>query len=187
MKKMLFLIAIVVATTGSLLATHGLASAKQPEPIISVSAVEQVDAGQRHAVAAYLIDPLGNPIYDAEVDFTFEVEFLNVTSAVEIGSAITDETGLALLEFSPTVEGVNLITASFHGNEVFAEAFATTELSVISNGRLYKELPPYRVPGANMWLTAGLIATVWLIFIGSLGLVGWANIRTRGEQGGSNA
>jgi hypothetical protein len=157
------------------------ASAQQPTPIVHIGIEESALPGEIIAVSAYLVDPLGNPIYDAEIHFTYAVEFLNTEDSVEIGTAITDDTGLALLTWEPRSEGETNITALFAGNDVFAPASSVGTLEVLPGQQLYRELPPYRIPGANVWLTTGLIATVWIIFIGSLALVGWANFKTRNE------
>lgn len=175
--------AVIVAVVSVMLGTSStwmsVVSAQQPVPILSLGFEETATPGQTIAVSAYLVDPLGSPIYDAELHFAYDVEFLNVTDSVEIGSATTDDTGLALLTWEPRSEGALNITATFDGNEVFAPTVGAETLQVLPGEQLYRELPPYRIPGANVWLTTGLITTVWIIFIGSLALVGWANFKTR--------
>ena len=126
-----------------------------------------------------------SPIYDAEVIFTLEVEFLNVTDNVDLGTAVTDDNGLALIEYEPRIEGANNITATFAGNDVFTSAASVGQLEVESGGQLYREYRPYRIPGANVWMTTAVLTTVWIVFIASLGLIGWANFSIRREQGGS--
>jgi hypothetical protein len=157
------------------------ASAQQPAPVVHIGLEESALPGEIIAVSAYLVDPIGNPIYDAEIHFTYAVEFLNTEDSVEIGTAVTDDTGLALLTWEPRSEGEINITASFEGNDVFTPASSIGTLEVLPGTQLYRELPPYRIPGANVWLTTGLITTVWIIFIGALALVGWANFKTRNE------
>jgi hypothetical protein len=171
-----FAVIVLLAMTSTWFST---ASAQQPVPIISLGFEESVVPGQTIAVSAYLVDPLGSPIYNAPISFGYDIEFLNVSDSVDIGTAVTDETGLALLTWEPRSEGSINITATFEGNEVFAPATGASPLEVLPGGQLYRELPPYRIPGANVWLTTGLITTVWVIFIGSLALVGWANFKTR--------
>lgn len=169
-------VALLLAVTSTWLS---VASAQQPVPTISLGFEETAVPGQTIAVSAYLVDPLGSPIYDVEISFGYDVEFLNVSDSVDIGTAITDETGLALLTWEPRSEGAINVTATFAGNEVFAPVAGSGFLEVLPGQQLYRELPPYRIPGANVWLTTGLITTIWIIFIGSLALVGWANFKTR--------
>ena len=184
-KQLLTVLAVTVALTG-LQGWSSTASAQQPVPNVNLGFEPSALPGETIAVSAYLTDPLGNPIYDAEIEFHYDVEFMNVTDSVEIGTAITNDTGLALLTWQPRSNGENHIVASFAGNDVFAAASDTRILEVLPGEQLYRELPPYRIPGANMWLTSGLIATVWLIFIFSLALVGWANLKTRNEPHSGN-
>ncbi len=182
----LFLIAGLLAVTAALwLIGPSTASAQQPEPHITIGFQEEATAGEKIAVAAYLQDPVGNPIYDAEVSFTLDVEFLNVADNLELGTAVTNEEGLALIEYEPRIEGANNITATFAGDDVFTPAAAVGQLDVASGGQLYREFRPYRIPGANVWMTTAVIATVWVVFIVSLGLIGWANYRVRSERSGS--
>ena len=179
-KQLLSALAIAVVLTG-VMGWSSIASAQQPVPSINLGFEQSALPGETIAVSAYLTDPLGNPIYDAEIAFHYDVEFMNVSDSVEIGTAITDDTGLALVTWQPRSDGENHIVASFAGNDVFTEASDTKILEVLPGEQLYRELPPYRIPGANIWLTSGLITTVWGIFIFSLALVGWANLKTRNE------
>lgn len=192
--KRLLGVLVIASLLASALNWSSTAAAQQPVPLVHIGLEESALPGEIIAASAYLVDPLGNPVYDAEIHFTYAVEFLNTEDSVEIGTAITDDTGLALLTWEPRSEGEINITASFEGNDVFAPANSVRSLEVLPGEQLYRELPPYRVPGANVWLTTGLIATVWIIFIGSLALVGWANLKTRNEPhpdaqtpGGSDA
>jgi len=186
LRHMLGLIVLVTVLMGAM-GWSAVASAQQPVPSINLGFVESAIPGETITVSAYLTDPLGSPIYDAEIHFSYNVEFMNVSDAVDIGTAITDDTGLALVTWQPRSDGENAIVASFAGNDVFTEAIDTQTLEVLPGPQLYRELPPYRIPGANMWLTTGLITTVWMIFIFSLALVGWANLKTRNAPHNSDA
>ena len=179
-KQLLGALAIAMVLAG-VMGWSSIASAQQPVPSVNLGFEPSALPGETIAVSAYLTDPLGTPIYDAEIEFHYDVEFMNVTDAVEIGTAITDDTGLALLTWQPRSDGENHIVAAFVVNDVFAAASDTQILQVLPGEQLYRELPPYRIPGANIWLTSGLITTVWMIFIFSLALVGWANLKTRNE------
>jgi hypothetical protein len=194
-RNLLSALAIIIAIAG-IAGWSSIASAQQPVPSLNLGFEPTALPGETLAISAYLTDPLGNPIYDAEIEFSYDVEFMNVTDSVEIGSAITDDTGLALVIWHPRSDGDNHIVASFAGDDVFTPANDMQVLEVLPGTQLYRELPPYRIPGANVWLTTGLITTVWVIFIFSLALVGWANLKTRNsphtgstgdQRGGSDA
>lgn len=178
---------LVACVLGVLTGMPSTAAAQQPVPIVNLGFEPFAVAGDEIAVSAYLRDPVGNPVYGAEIRFTYEAKFMNVSGSVEIGTAVTDENGLALVLFEPRTEGESSLRAAFAGNDVFAPGSATGTLSVLPGEQIYRELPPYRIPGADVWLTTGLISTVWLIFVLSLGLVGWANFKSRKDRTGSNA
>ncbi len=178
---------LVACVLGVLTGMPSTAAAQQPVPIVNLGFEPFVVAGEEIAVSAYLRDPIGNPVYGVEIRFTYEAEFMNVSDSVGIGTAVTDENGLALVLFEPRTEGENSLMAAFAGNDIFAPVSATGTLSVLPGEQIYRELPPYRIPGADVWLTTALISTVWLIFVLSLGLVGWANFRSRKDRTGSNA
>ena len=179
-KRLLSALALATLLAGAF-GWSSSAYAQQPVPLVHIGIEESALPGEIIAISAYLVDPLGNPVYDTEIHFSYAVEFLNTEDSVEIGTAITDDTGLALTTWEPRSEGEVNITASFEGNEVFAPATSVGTLKVLPGEQLYRELPPYRIPGANVWLTTALITTVWVIFIGALALVGWANFKTRNE------
>lgn len=185
-RQLLTALALAILLSG-VMSWSSIVSAQQPVPVVNLGFEPIAEPGETVAISAYLTDPSGNPIYDAEINFAYDVEFMNVSDSVAIGTAITDDTGLALLTWEARTEGENNITATFAGNDVFTEAFDMSMLEVLPGSQQYKELPPYRIPGANIWLTAALITTVWVIFIFSLAIVGWANFKSRNEEVGSDA
>lgn len=185
--KFIQALVVGVCLLAALAGSSSRAAAQQPQPILDLGFEPSTIAGKEIVVSAYLYDPIGNPIYDAEINFSYDAEFMNVSNLVEIGTAITDENGLALLLFEPRTEGENNVSAKFAGNDVFASIAVADTLEVLPGGQIYRELSPYRIPGANVWFAAGIITTVWTIFILSLGLVGWANYKARKDRAGSNA
>lgn len=185
--KYLLSIAIVLLLMSVAMGYWSTASAQQSVPTINLGFEPSVVAGENILVSAYLTDPAGSPIYDVEIRFTFDSEFMNVSAPIDIGSAITDETGLALVLFEPRAEGAINVTATFAGTEVFTAATESKTLEVLPGKQIYRELPPYRIPGANVWLITGLISTVWIIFIFSLGFVGWANVKARRDRAAADA
>lgn len=140
-------------------------AADQPEPQVVLGFQSEAQAGETVAVAAYLVDPAGNPISGEEISFSIASTFLNVDGRMEIGTVTTDGDGLALLAYAPRIEGDRVITARFAGNEVFAPARASETLLVTPGPQLHKEFSPLRIPGANIWMAAGVLAVVWGIFL----------------------
>lgn len=162
----------IILLAAGLLAVVGLAwpgpltaSADQPEPQVVLGFQPQAQAGEAIAVAAYLVDPVGNPIMGEEITFTIASTFLNVDGPMEIGSATTDANGLALLPYAPRIGGERVVTARFAGNEVFAPARASEALLVTQGPNLYEEFSPLRIPGANIWMASAVLAVVWGVFL----------------------
>lgn len=179
MKPGFVLKCLVLSAVAAALVQPATVHAQRPEPGITIGFVDEAVAGEPIAVSAYLIDPAGNPIYDAEIDFSVAAEFMNVSTEVEIGIAITDRSGLAVVLFEPRTEGPNTLTASYAGSDVFEAVSDTADLAVTGNGQLYRELPPFRFPGANVWLPTAMLSTIWLVFSIALGLIAWGNYRAR--------
>ncbi len=136
---------------------------------IQLGAREEPLQGEEVGLAAYLIDPSGNPIAGEEVTFTVDDVFLNVAGQVEVGRVKTDETGLAAVVFEPRRAGENLVTASFPGNDVFEGARSTEKLTVASGPQLYRETTPFRIPGANVWMVTTIVGVVWGIYVVAMG------------------
>lgn len=146
---------------------------------------ESARPGEPIEAAAYLVDPSGNPIPDAEVSLTMDTVFMNVPDQVSVGTAVTDERGLARFFYEPRTEGENLATARFTGDEVFAAAKATDELLVAPGPQVYQEVSPLRLPGTNVWMVTGILGAVWGLYAIAVGFM-WMIERAEeeGETGG---
>lgn len=173
-------IAALLIAAGAVLAGSASARAELPVPELEVGFEDEVTAGNMMALAAYLTDPVGNPIAGAEIVFYAETTFMNNTGDAELGRAITNSDGLALLRFEPRIEGERLIIARFAGNEVFAPLQMSETLTVLPGSRLHYEPSPVRVPGANVGMAASVLAAVWAVFVFSL--VGLWRIARIGER-----
>ncbi len=161
-------IAALLIAAGAVLTGSASARAELPVPELEVGFEDEVTAGNMMALAAYLTDPVGNPIAGAEIVFYAETTFMNNTGDAELGRAITNSDGLALLRFEPRIEGARLIIARFAGNEVFAPVQMRETLTVLPGSRLHFEPSPVRVPGANVGMAASVLAAVWAVFVFSL-------------------
>lgn len=172
--------ALLIAAGAVLAGSASDARAELPVPELEVGFEDEVTAGNMMALAAYLTDPAGNPIAGAEIVFYAETTFMNNTGNAELGRAITNSDGLALLRFEPRIEGERLIIARFAGNEVFAPLQMSETLTVLAGSRLHYEPSPVRVPGANVGMAASVLAAVWAVFVFSL--VGLWRIARIGER-----
>lgn len=140
------------------------AGAAQPVPQLVPGFQPQAPTGSRLVVAAYLIDPVGNPISGQAVTFSSDAEFMNTLGNIQIGQAVTDDTGLASFVYIPKSVGAHTITARFAGNAVFAPVAASSPLQVTEGEATYQEEQPFRIPGANVNLVALILTTVWGLY-----------------------
>lgn len=121
--------------------------------------------GQEMTVQARLTDIAGAAVVGAEVVFQRDVIFQNTSGKLELGQAITDEQGWAALPFLPRSEGQMVITAQFGGNNLYGPASASDTASIETGPQLYVEEAGVRVPGLSVALLAGLLGTVWGIYM----------------------
>ncbi|MBI4202926.1 MAG: hypothetical protein HY532_07440 [Chloroflexi bacterium] len=158
----------------------GIALAQQPMPELVVGFSPEATTGERLVVAAYLLDPFGNPISGQTVSFSTDVDFLNIEGSIEIGRAVTDDQGLAYFLYIPKSVGERTITASFAGNSVFAPTSASAPLTVLEGSATYMEEYPFRIPGADIRLVVFALAVVWGLFL-FVTVLFWL-IRRAGEE-----
>jgi hypothetical protein len=132
---------------------------------------EQVDVvvGEHARVSVYLIDPAGNPIEGAEITFTLDAEFMNVISAIELGTVVTDIAGLAEVKWEPRSAGENVVSVVFAGNDVFAALTVRDTLTVKPGGEQYNEAEPLRIPAASIWMVVVILGLTWGTYVLALG------------------
>lgn len=110
----------------------------------------------------------GQPVAGASLAFYSEVSFFGITREVELGRAITDENGVAILSYmprSPGQQGIHvkyLSAADGDQTEV-----ATFSIPVVGTGQqLYRSTSGIQIPGLNVWLLIALVSGVWAIIFG---------------------
>ncbi|MDA1279059.1 MAG: hypothetical protein O3B95_03330 [Chloroflexi bacterium] len=158
-------------------------SAQDRSASLSLTATDSVVAGTAMEVTATLLDAGGVPIAGELIEFSMSVEFLSNSDDISIGSASTDESGVARIEFTPKAEGDHFLTAST-SSESDLDEFAETEITVTPGPQLYSELSPIRVPGANVWMTTAVLLAVWSVFV-LVALRIWQIARIGEDAGGS--
>ena len=80
----------------------------------------QTAAGEDAAwiLTAQVDDASGNPVGGANVDFSVQATFLGSDQTVAIGSAVTDTSGAATINYVPTWNGHQVLTATATGTSV---------------------------------------------------------------------
>ena len=165
MKRLIIVaIAIVVGLTLATVGAHP-ASAEQPVPDLHLGFEESVNVGDPMIVTAYLVDPAGSPIRGVPVDLIRDATFLNVSGSVSLGSSLTDDTGKVVVSYIPASEGEITINAVFAGSETFAPVTDSSVLVVLPGSEQYREEPPFRVPGTNIWMVVGIVGAVWTFYL----------------------
>ncbi|NQW21059.1 MAG: hypothetical protein HQ477_10140 [Chloroflexi bacterium] len=157
--KVLPLMAVLVWLTMT-----SIVSAQERRATLEVSASESTQAGTAMEIVATLTELDGTPIAGEVIDFALSVEFMSNSGEIHIGSATTDASGIARLEYIPKAEGDHYLTASSSENSEVS-AFSEMEMTVTSGPQLYRELSPIRVPGANVWMTSAVLIAVWSVFV----------------------
>jgi hypothetical protein len=171
------------ALTIALVALLGVDTAVAQTPaarlVLEIEAESRV--GRQVAVGAYLVDPAGNPVRGELVTFYADVEFMNTLDNMEIGRALTDDTGLAFLAYRLKRSGDQTIVARFSGNEVFDGAEASASLRVAPGPQTYELETPFRIPGVNVYIVGLVLAAVWGIYLGTMALF-WLISRAEGPE-----
>jgi hypothetical protein len=157
----------IAIAIGMILAASGVhpASAEQPVPDLYLGFEESVSVGDPVVVTAYLVDPAGSPIRGVQIDLIRNATFLNVSGSVSLGSLLTDDSGKVAVSYIPATEGEITINAVFAGSETFAPVTDSGVLVVLPGPEQYREEPPFRVPGTNIWMVVGIIGTVWAFYL----------------------
>jgi len=157
--------------------------------LLRLTAPEQAEAGQPVTLTATFEDELGNPVAKVPVKFFVNVE-LFISGLAEIGKAVTDARGVAVLEYTPHQDGQLAVVAQYGTNEARAtvnvnqgvetsyQAEAGLQFPAVGgiNGIIYPKsvldlgeissapMPAFRWPGGIFsWLFI-LVATVFMIW-----------------------
>ena len=106
------------------------------------------------------------PIAGATVTFHMEGSFGGVTGDVEIGKAITDENGVALLDYQPRSAGEHRIRIQYLPTSASEPEEVIWSHSVVgADQQLYRSTSGVQVPGVNAWLLMALVAGVWAVLL----------------------
>lgn len=163
---------IAIRTTAALLAL-GVAmlllanTAEASHVVVDMTVPEQPAIGQPSTITAqFHADTDQAAIAGMAVAFHEQVTFAGVTNDVDLGSAVTDSSGVATLTYEPRVAGTHEIHVSYtYGDGTEAED-AVASLSVPATGQqLYHSSEGVKIPGLNVWMLMALVATVWAILL----------------------
>ena len=166
--------AVVFALTGTASASHVL---------VDVAVPDEATVGDSVAVEATLLSAeSGLPLANTPIVFYTEASFGGVTGEIELGRGVTDQNGVALLDYRPRTAGEQQIRVEYltPGDTEPEAASTTTTITVASGPQLYQSTSGVQVPGLNVWLIIAVVAVVWSLLL-SIGLRVMAIARASAE------
>jgi hypothetical protein len=180
-KAMLVSLALVAAG----LALAGTARASHVEAEIVVPG--QIQVGQPVEVQTTLRNvEAGLPVAGIPVVFYTDAAFGEVSGVVELGRGITNEIGVAALEYEPRLAGVHEIRVEYQlPGEAEVESLSTA-ISVSGGSQLHRSTAGLDIPGLNVWILIALVSIVWAILLFGVALRVVAIARD-GDDGSSPA
>jgi len=154
---------VAVAVVGGLFALAGTASASHVK--VEISAPNEATVGNAVMVQASLRSAdEGLPLANAPVAFYTEGSFAGVSGEVELGTAVTDENGVAILRYEPRSAGEHQIRVEYlTPGEAEPETAVAGVISAAGTSQLHRSTSGIQVPGLNVWLIIALVTAVWSI------------------------
>ena len=151
-----------LALGAAIFALAGTASADPLEAEITVPS--QIPVGEQVQVKATLRSAdTGLAVPGTIVTYYADASFGGVNGEVELGQAVTDENGVAVLEYQPRMTGIHQIRIEYLPPGQEEPEVAATAFSVAGNVQLYRSVSGVEIPGLNVWLLITVVATVWAI------------------------
>ncbi len=147
--------AAALALTGTADAAHTVATITLPEEA-EVGQLTQLQLAVRSADE-------GLPVADTIVTVYTDASFGGVRGEVELGRAITDETGVAIVDYEPASSGEHQLRIEYLAPGQPEPEVATTTISVVGATQLYQSTSGIQVPGLNVWLIMTLVGGVWFL------------------------
>ncbi|VAW09502.1 Biotin carboxyl carrier protein of acetyl-CoA carboxylase [hydrothermal vent metagenome] len=159
---------------------------------ISVGAPETVTVGQQVEVKAILVED-GQPVVGAEVALTYQTTFGGRSGSVELATATTDESGVALMVYEQRAAHNDELQIVYLGPGTDPVDSYSFSIAVAEGGaQLYQSESGVEIPFVNGTLVILVISLVWflialaairLVQVGKAGKVGKLVSDDVGEEG----
>jgi hypothetical protein len=108
----------------------------------------------------------GSPLPRTPVTFYLDATFAGVSGEVEVGTAVTDEAGVATLAYRPRVTGHHDIRLEYLLPNQSEPEVATISVDVTGRAQLQVADPGLSIPGLNVGLLMAILTLVWSILFG---------------------
>jgi len=150
-------VSIFVAVTVLMIATPAFAAGIE----IAVGAPEHVSVGQDVEVKAVLSED-GVPVEGAEIALTYQASMAGESARVELATATTDETGIAVMIYQQRADDNGEMQVVYLGPGTDPVEPYVFTIAVEEGGpQLYRNESGVEIPFLNGTLVILMIATVW--------------------------
>jgi len=142
----------------------GVVHASQVE--VEISAPKEAQVGHEVQIRVTLRSSGdGVPIVEAEVTLLREASFARVVGDVELARAATDQDGVAVLLYEPTVAGEQNLKLEYTVPDGAEPQTAALAISVAEGPQIQRSTAGIRVPGLNVWALIAVLSAVWAILL----------------------
>ena len=148
--------ALAAALAGPALASHVL---------VRTTAPSDVTVGEMVNIPVTLQAADGAPLRGTTVTFYLHASFAGVTGETEIGRAVTDENGVAILAYRPRLAGRHELRMEYVSPGEQEVEVVSTAFDVSGGEQLYRSAAGVDVPGVDAGLLMAVLATVWSILL----------------------
>ena len=108
----------------------------------------------------------GEAVAGATVTFYMDGSFGGIDGEVILGQVVTDENGVAVLNYQPRTAGEHQLRVEYLTPGANEPEEATWSHSVGgATQQLYRSSAGVEIPGLNVWLLIAVVATVWVILL----------------------
>lgn len=158
-----YLVMLLLATSALAIPTS-VATAQGGGTTLELNVVTEAAVGDSVELEAQL-SANGGPLAGAEIVFLRLGRFMNNGSDLEIGSAVTDASGIAMVTYVPRSEGEQLIMAEFAGMADVRSGFSETTVFINPGPAQFSQEVGISVPGVNVSLLVMILGAVWVTFL----------------------
>ena len=138
---------------------------------MTLDAPDQSETGQPLILVALIKDELNEPAVGYQIKFFVESDFFvsdkisNGTVLMEIGEEVTDERGLAIIDYIPNYAGVPRVVARYEVGIGLEPVEAEREIKITGDSKLlYQSLTGIQFPNSLL---------IWMMSIVAILLAGW--------------
>ena len=159
---------MLLLTLGLLSVAPGLAQSQTPSEATRLTLSGPAKGAKGHlTLRATLSTEAGKPVTGKLVSFYEHVQLFGGREAL-LGSATTDSTGYAAIDYQPVETGSEAITVQFGGDDELAASHATSNINVTDATPVYSP-EPLPLASVRQWLPLGLASLVlatWAVLLG---------------------